>query len=936
MNTQSIRNKLNLIDLFFETFTCDIFAVNEHWLHEEEVSLYVPKGFVIANIYTRNTTTTRGGGCCIYIKENISFKTLDLKIFCTDNDFEITAIIVPKGKVVVATLYRTPSSNVALFLTKFEALLTFLNKKYNNFHYIISADFNLNFKEKTNTEVKCFLNLLRSFNVYWLTEEPTRGEACLDNIVTTINKKSVNCQVIEPHISDHLGVFAQFCGLDLVENKLRETVRTKTVRDLSDNAITYFRNDLLQISWHQLNGFADVEQAFDYFMTLLTNSFEQCCRLKKVRVRSKVRKSKIKWFSPELKKIKEFTLYLYDVYKNSKGTDQEVEHKNQYLKAKKFFRNKIDETKKLENEKYISNSSNKCRAAWEVIKTESNIGTKQTQEIVIDSNSFNAYFTNIASNLNISVNNRKVPDNQALQLVNRYIFDKNLDHQLEFKWEKIQAPDVLKCVARLSSSNSFDYFGFSNKILKNIIEVICTPLTYLFNMMLVQGIFPKALKITKVTPIYKKGEKTNPASYRPISLIPIIGKVFESCIKQQLHLYFSRNNLYCKEQFGFVPGGSTVEAVEKVVESILTNFENKMISSALLIDLTKAFDCVSHKMLKDKFFSYGIRNNELKLITSYLNNRKQMVVQNKDQSSLKTVNVGVPQGSVLGPFLFVIAVNDFAFNVHCKSILYADDTTLINSSKYLEELTQKEKESLNDAMQWFDANCLVVNNQKTERIIFSLNSLIVKESKPVKLLGIHLDSKLDWHHHVDQLCKKLSRVVYLLRKLRNFVTLETTLTVYYALFQSHIRYGITLWGNSSGAKTVFGWQRKALRAITNVSYSKSCFPIFKDLKIMTLPNIYVYCCLVNVKETINDLKIRQDFHNYNTRKKYLLNLLQVRLEKTKSSHIYKEIELFNKLPENAWLVPLQKFKLVLDRWLKENVFYSISDFLTSDIESLHF
>uniref|UniRef100_A0A1B6HS55 Reverse transcriptase domain-containing protein n=1 Tax=Homalodisca liturata TaxID=320908 RepID=A0A1B6HS55_9HEMI len=379
-------------------------------------------------------------------------------------------------------------------------------------------------------------------------------------------------------------------------------------------------------------------------------------------------------------------------------------------------------------------------------------------------------------------------------------------------------------------------------------------------------------------------------------------------------------------------GKNTINAVENVVRKVLANFENKLLSSALLIDLSKAFDCINPEILKQKLFCYGIRDKELSLLISYLSDRKQMVVQREDKSVFRKVEMGVPQGSVLGPLLFIISVNYFPFNVPCPSILYADDTTLVNCNKDLDKLIIQEKHALDIAIEWFHSNSLIVNDQKTETIVFSLDHSIYKEYKPVKLLGIHIDSRLSWDCHMEQLCKKLSRVIFLFRKLRTCVTLNTLITAYYAFFHSQMRYGITLWGNSCGAQTVFKWQKKALRVIKNVSARESCVPLFKEYKIMTLPNLYIYCCVMDIKQSLNNLPTRRETHNYPTRQNYLLETIPVRLEKTKCSHVCMKIKLFNKLPKELWCLPLKQFEIKLKKFLKEIVFYSIVEYLAYDID----
>lgn len=416
-------------------------------------------------------------------------------------------------------------------------------------------------------------------------------------------------------------------------------------------------------------------------------------------------------------------------------------------------------------------------------------------------------------------------------------------------------------------------------------------------------------------------------NYRPISIISIIAKIVEKILKTRLSNYFETNKLLTDAQYGFRAGRSTTHALMKIVSGIVDGLEEKNHTALSLCDLSKAFDCVSHDILLKKLSFYGIRGVTLLLIDSYLSNRFQCVNVNNTTSSFKQNRFGVPQGSVLGPLLFVIYINDICnYMLPRRCILFADDTSLICSGTNIEDLTQLSNDMENQAENWFIGNKLKLNSDKTQKIVFSTTPMI-QECKSVKLLGITIDDKLTWSIHVAQISGKLSSTIFLLRQLRKIVNFATLKTVYFSLFHSQISYGVILWGGSSAAIDIFRIQKKAVRIIANLEFRAHCKPYFIKLNIMSLPSLYIFEVLLEIHKNSECLTRQSDVHNYNTRNKDLIRLPYFRLTKSQKNSL--NYNLYNILPALVKSLDIKSFKKKMKIYFLQNCFYSIDEYIRS-------
>ena len=332
-------------------------------------------------------------------------------------------------------------------------------------------------------------------------------------------------------------------------------------------------------------------------------------------------------------------------------------------------------------------------------------------------------------------------------------------------------------------------------------------LTKIVNKSWTSGKFPRSLKIAKVIPIYKAEDKQIVSNYRPISILPVLSKIFEKIVFKQMLNYLEKFSLLNNNQYGFRPSRSTTQAVLDNLQYIYKNLDSNHTVLSIFLDFSKAFDCIDHKILLSKLNLYGFRGIANQWFTSYLQNRKQFVSVNGAESNLTSITHGVPQGSILGPILFLLFINDFPdSSIFFKFTLFADDSNLLCKFKNVNTISIYNDvcQNLNSVYDWLSENKIKVNVDKCKYIIFSygrktdlpplkFGSGTILQTSNYKFLGITLDQNLNFREHVNTIKSKLSKSVGVLFKLNKFLPPNILKLLYDTLIKPYLTYGIEAW-----------------------------------------------------------------------------------------------------------------------------------------------
>lgn len=796
----------------------------------------------------------RGGGVGIFIKEIYNSELITEMSYIKDTIEVISIKFSYKHKNFIYTsLYRPPSLEQSIlneFNLELKKILELKITLFNNSHHTVGGDFNINLNNEQNRHTIKLIQTFEQYNLLPNFTKPTRihnnSNSLIDNIFSNEISKQTH-YIIPSSISDH---FLLIFVLDF--NTINKTIYSK-VRIINDeNKISYI-NTLKSTNFDDILNDNNPQSAFTKFFNIIDPIVTSNFPIKNI----KIKNNSYPWLNQDIIKDikKEKKLYL-----KAKSTFVNIEyHKNKHKEFKQSLAKKIRKAKTKYHEKFIKENKNDSKKIWNLIKEESNIINKDTiiNEISYNNNNYtnpkdianalNKHFTNIGVQLVNNMDTNK--DDQKRYLDNLF----TTHHQ--FKFQKINQQELIKINKTIKNKKSSGPDSIPTVISKITTAEIPHVMTHLINLSLENGFVHNRLKEATIIPLFKSGSMTNPNNYRPISLINSFSKIVEKIVSSQLKSYFEEHSLFFKQQFGFRNGISTSHAMIYILNLLEVHNINKSLVNAIFIDLTKAFDCCSHDILLLKLEKYGINNIELQWFKNYLKGRKQNCLVNDFLSDMSDLLVGVPQGSILGPILFLIFINDYhlTLNDHTKSCLFADDTELSIHGDNQNSLNNNTKCSINKTINWFNINKLTINSSKTKCIKFFHNhdqDISIKntqievihsqniKNKSFKFLGFHINEKLDFKDHKLIIIQKLNYAIHLLRRLKNTFPSSTKLLIYHSTFTCHINYGIVAWSRDNKLlERIFILQKKAIRLIANAKYNSHTEHLFKRFNILKLHDL---------------------------------------------------------------------------------------------------
>ena len=696
-----------------------------------------------------------------------------------------------------------------------------------------------------------FVDMMSSNGFLPLITRPSRVTATsatlIDNIFTNdigdINHSVQGLFITD--ISDHFPVFHIAKQMEIEEKDAYIYKRLYGSQN-KDN----FCHAMSNISWDEISRATDTQQAFDTFHKHLVEMYNK--HFPKIRVKKKYNNRK-PWLS--------------------EGPKNSIKQKNKlYLKFKKVssalndesykcYKRKLQQLMKVAEKQHyhdlLVEYSNDIKKSWVVIKSIINKNKKPhiqgrfkigenliTSDKELISNKFNDFFINIGPTLA-----------KSIPCVNKSPLSYLGNRLTESIYLALVNENEIGQLIKSLKDTTAGFDDLNSMCLKISSRFLLKPLTHICNLSISQGIFPEQLKIANVIPLYKSDDSMSFNNYRPVSVLCVLSKIFEKIMYNRVAAFLEIFKILHDNQYGFRKKSSTHVALLTFIDKVIEAIENGEYAIGVYLDFSKAFDTVDHQILLNKLDHYGIRGCALSWFKSYLSRRLQYVTYNGSQSSQQMIKCGVPQGSISGPLLFLIYINDLC--IVCKStepVLFADDTNLFSSGSNAISLQDGVNNDLAIIAEWLKVNKLSLNIKKTHFMCFSaknkscpgislqIDGEAIAEVNKSKFLGVVIDNKLSWKDHISFVCRKVARGIGVIIKARKVLHNESLKCLYYSFIYPYMIYCNQVWGSAckTNIEPLQVLQKRAVRIILGVHPRSPSEPLFTTLKFLNCKNIFKY------------------------------------------------------------------------------------------------